>query len=64
MPTEKSNLKSFHIALARVGVMSVAALARKIGCSRTAIYLAMERPQRYPVVYQNIQKVLEGSTND
>jgi DNA invertase Pin-like site-specific DNA recombinase len=39
--------------------ISVAGLARKIHCSRQAIYLALEKPERFSHVYSNLMEELK-----
>ena len=47
------------MAIAAKGILTLEELAEKIDCSRTSIYLAVERPSRYPNVFQKIQKVIQ-----
>lgn len=44
--------------IAAVGILTLEELAEKIGCSRTSIYLAVERPSRYPNVFRKIMEVI------
>ena len=37
---------------------SLSEFAKQIGKSRSAIYFALERPQRFPLVFRKIQKAL------
>ncbi len=46
--------------MAKNEIFTIADLARAIGCSRPAIYFAIERPSRYPHVYAKLLEVIEG----
>ena len=60
--TEKSmkklTLRQLRQRTAAKGLLTIRELARRIGCSRNSIYLAMERPSRYPLVFQKILEVI------
>jgi DNA-binding XRE family transcriptional regulator len=53
----KKAIRELRIKIAVHGILSIADLAEKIGCSRTSIYLALENPERYPIVSQKIQEL-------
>jgi hypothetical protein len=54
MRQKKINPKDLKIMAAQRGIVSLAALARRIGCSRPVIYFALENPKRYSRVYGRI----------
>lgn len=53
------NAKKLRTAMAKNEIFTIADLARLIGCSRPAIYFAMERPSRYPRVYAKILEAIQ-----
>lgn len=44
---------------AAVGIFSLAELARRVGCSRPALYMWMERPSRFSQVNDRVQRILQ-----
>jgi hypothetical protein len=48
-------------ALSKMGTPTITAFAAQIGCSRPAIYFALERPDRFPKVTQKILEVLNAT---
>jgi hypothetical protein len=53
----KINIKNLRRSLDEKGEGSISELARRFGCSRQAIYFAMEMPRRYPRIYKKLQEV-------
>jgi hypothetical protein len=53
----KVNNQEIRKRAAAVGIFSFAELARRIPCSRIAIYLAIERPSRFPRVVRRIEEL-------
>jgi hypothetical protein len=43
---------------AAVGIFSIAELARRVGCSREAIYFSIEKPTRFPHVTKRLNKLV------
>ena len=58
MSANKSNLKELRQRAAAKGIFSIAELARRVGCSRPAIYFAVENPNRFPRVHQLIKQLI------
>jgi DNA-binding phage protein len=58
MSDVKSNRNHLRQRAAAVGIFTLSDLARKVGCSRTAMYLAVERPSRFPKVHSRLNKIL------
>lgn len=56
---EKLTMRSLRVRIAAKGILTLEELAAKIDCSRTSIYLAVERPSRYPNVFRKILEVIE-----
>ena len=44
--------------MAAKGIFSIAELARRVGCNRTVIYLALEKPTRYSGVHKSLANIL------
>jgi len=59
MADRKINTKALRRKAAAAGFVTLAELARHIGCSRPSIYFAIERPSRYPIVYRKLKEVLD-----
>jgi hypothetical protein len=68
MAPEKGNNKTqeqYESALDRLHArcrekkISIAGLARQIGCSRPVIYFALEKPHRYSTVTEKIEEALK-----
>jgi hypothetical protein len=68
MVADKSNNKTldqYESALDRLHArcrkkkISIAGLARQIGCSRPAIYFALEKPDRYSNVAAAMEEILK-----
>jgi len=55
----KITLRELRMRAAAAGFLTMGSLAARIGCSRPSIYFALERPSRYPRVYQKILEVIE-----
>lgn len=53
------NQKRLRENLKREGI-SLTRLAKRFGCSREAIYFALERPSRFPEVYRKIIRFCES----
>ena len=43
---------------AAVGIFSIAELARRVGCSREAIYFSIEKPNRFPRVTRRLNQLV------
>jgi len=56
---QKLTMRQLRTRIAAKGILTLEELAAKIKCSRTSIYLAIERPSRYPNAYQKIMEVIE-----
>jgi hypothetical protein len=54
---EKFNKKDVLAAARRNGIWNFVELARRIGCSRTAVHLVFERPSRFPRVRSRIKEL-------
>lgn len=52
-----SNSEKLRMQAAARGILSISALAKLIPCSRTAVYLALERPSRFPRVARRIKQL-------
>ena len=48
--TEKLTMRRLRLKIAARGILTLEELADRIDCGRTSIYLAIERPTRYPRV--------------
>ena len=60
---EKLTLREFRIRLAIAGILTIAELAERLACSRTAIYAALKNPDRYPHVFGKITDLISRSEN-
>ena len=49
---------------AAVGIFSIAELARRVGCSREAIYFSIEKPKRFPRVTQRLNKLVGANNHE
>lgn len=58
MSVRRINIKEVRTRAAARGFLTVGAIARHIGCSRPAIYFAIERPKRYPRVFERLKEAL------
>jgi hypothetical protein len=56
---KKLTIREVRMRAARHGILSVSALAETIGCSRQAIYFALERPHRFSNVFAKLNEVIE-----
>lgn len=56
--TKKMTMRDLRVRIAAVGILTIEELAERIDTSRTSIYLAVERPSRYPNVFRKIQEVI------
>lgn len=63
MSLDKINRNLLRQNAAAKGIFSIAELARRVGCSRQAIYFAIEKPSRYPQVHRRVVKLI-GSFHD
>lgn len=54
MVTGKLNPNLLRKKARAKNIDSIAELARQIGKSRSAIYFALEKPERFPLVYRDI----------
>lgn len=54
------NTKKFRLRIAARGFLTIKDFAKHIGCSRPAIYFALENPGRYGRVTLKIKKALNG----
>ncbi len=61
--TEKLTLREFRMRLALAGILTIVELADHIACSRTAIYLALKNPRRYPRVFGKITDLITRHEN-
>lgn len=48
---------------ARKQIFTLAELARRVPCSRIAIYLSLERPSRFPKVVNRLKEILDAKVN-
>jgi hypothetical protein len=58
MNAAKINRNLVRGKAATKGIFSLAALARQVGCSRPAVYFAIEKPSRYPRVHRRIVELI------
>lgn len=58
MTAEKINKNQLRRAAAHEDIFNFGELAKKFNCSREAIYFALERPSRYPIVYAKIEALV------
>lgn len=56
---KKMTPRELRVRIAARGILTIGDLARQIGCSRPSIYFALERPERYPRVFEKILQVIE-----
>lgn len=63
MSLDKINRNLLRQRAAAKGIFSIAELSRRVGCSRPAIYFAIEKPTRYPLVHSRIVKLI-GNIHD
>jgi len=56
----KINNKTLRMRAASRGILTIAELARRVPCSRVAIYLALERPARFPRVTKRIKELVDA----
>ena len=61
MIPNKCKRKDLRQLAAAKGIFSIAELARRVGCSRTVIYLALENPNRYSRVQKSIVDLIGTS---
>ena len=59
MTPEKINRNVLRKRAAAKGIFSIAELARRLDCSREAVYFAVERPTRYPRVHKRLEALLK-----
>jgi hypothetical protein len=58
MTAEKSKRKFLRQQAAGAGIFSIAELARQAGCSRQAVYFALEKPTRFKPVRRRIESLI------
>lgn len=58
MSAAKINRNVLRQRAAAKGIFSIAELARQVGCSRPAIYFAIEMPHRYKRVHKRITQLI------
>jgi predicted transcriptional regulator len=54
----KINPKVLREKARKKNIRSITALAAHLGCSRQAIYFALENPSRFSCVYQKIKEAI------
>lgn len=59
MSQNKIKREKIRQQAAAVGIFSLAELARKVGCSRPALYMWMERPSRFSLVNDRVNRLLK-----
>lgn len=55
---EITDLATIRTLAAQRGIFSIAELARRVPCARESIYLAIERPSRFPNVVNRIKELI------
>lgn len=58
MSDRRINTEKLRMKAAARGILSIAELARRVPCSRPAIYFALEMPHRYSRVARRIKEIL------
>jgi hypothetical protein len=61
MTATKNQRKLLRQRAAQAGIFSIAELARQVGCSREAIYFAVEKPSRFPRVHSRIDQIIQSA---
>lgn len=59
MSPNKVKRQKIRQQAAAVGIFSLAELARKVGCSRPALYMWIETPSRFSLVNARIARLLK-----
>ncbi len=59
MKVGKINNKSVRQAAKKKGIRNFAELAKLVPCSRPAVFFAIERPSRFPIVYARIREIVK-----
>lgn len=50
--------KKLRMAAAQAGIFSMSDLATRLKCSRTALYLTLERPERFSNVRRRLNRLI------
>ena len=56
--SDKLTMRKLRMRIAARGCLTLDDLADKLDCSRTSIYLAVEKPSRYPNVFKKIKEFI------